>query len=267
MNQSGYIGLQTLQCNLPYDGGICEWVYANTQDIDTFPEIDPLTQELLMQPILKTGATWCGPIKVPNDHLGFIEMQKQVAAGTYYEQKIEFHQAGDNRVNRVIVENMPYYQYIIIAKMRSGGFWMMLGNKEAGLKFSHNTDLGKGLQNAGKSEMFFTIKSLNKGFILPSFAGSNSDAVNGSTTSTTSAANDVEKITYSTTNVDPTITINWDSSRKKRFGIYPLIEVWSTETGTPTLDTAPIITCDSITNPTAFIINRTGIDTGIIIIK
>jgi hypothetical protein len=268
MNQSGYLGISTLQNNLPYDGGFCKWYYIPLEHINIFPEIDSLTQELVTTPTLVVGKSWLGPIDVPNDHVGFIETQKQAAAGLYYEQKLEFHQPGDNRVNRQILENMPYYQYIVVAKVRAGGYWVMLGNAQCGMKFSQNQDFGKGQFTNAKTEMVFTLKSQYKGLVLPSFAGIDSETpINGSTT-TQGSSNDVEVIEFTTTNAEPIFNVNWTAARIKRFGIYPLIEVWTTASGTPVLDNASIITCDAAPPATTiFSINRTGADTGYIILK
>lgn len=267
MNQSGYLGLDTLQTNLPYDGGICKWYYAALEDVATWPTIDSTTQELTSYPTLLTGKTWKGPVKVPNNYLGFKEVQKSVAAGIYYDQSLEFHQAGDNRTNRQIVENMPYYQYIVVGKVRAGGFWILLGNPEVGLKLSNTTDFGKGQFATAKTDFILSIKSQYKALVIPSFAGDNSDSADGSTTPTTAAANDVEQINYTTDNTTTTVTINWTTSRLKRFGIFPLIEVWSNETGTYKLDTAPNIFYDDSGATPVFTIDRTGADTGFIIIK
>ena len=267
MNQTGYLGLHTLQTNLPYDGGICKWYYAVLEDVAIWPSIDSLTQELGTYPTLLTGKTWKGPVDIPNDHLGFSEIQKNVAAGIYYEQKLEFHQPGDNRANRQIVENMPYYQFVVVAKMRAGGFWILLGNPDCGMRFTNVQDFGKGQFASAKTEMVFAMKSQFKALVIPSFAGDNSDSADGTTTATTAAANDVEQINYTTDNTTTTVIIYWNAARIKRFGLFPLIEVWSNESGTYKLDNSPNIFYDDSGHTPFFTIDRTGADTGFIIIK
>jgi len=265
--QTGYLGIQTLQYNLPYDGGFCEWYYANIQDVNNWQSINPDTQELIAAPTLFNGINWNGPIKTPNNSLSYKESLKNSNAGIFYEQILDANQIGSNRTNRVYLENLAHYQFVIVGKVRAGGYYVVIGNKNAGMKLVTVEDIGAGQFKTNKTDLIFTLKSQHKALVIPSFQGNNSDAVNGSTYTNITNGNDYEKINFTTTNQDPVFTFQWTNTRKIRFGQFPLIEVWSTATGTPTKDTSPNITCDSSTAPTIFSINRTGDDTGFIIIK
>lgn len=265
--QTAYLGLQPLQFNLPYNGGLCIFYYADFNDIQQWAAINPNTQEYYSAPVLKSGSTWKGPIKIANNSLQYKEVPRNTPAGLVYDLILDFNQFGSNRTNRNIVENLVYYQLVIVAKVRAGGYYLVIGNSETGAKANVVEDAGKGQFSNFKSDFTISLKSKNKALVLPSFLDDNSESVNGITTPAPGLGNDYEQINFTTTDAQPIVNINWDNSRKSRFGNFPIIEVWSTAFGNPQLDTSSNITCNSNNNPTQFSINRTGADTGFIIIK
>lgn len=266
--QTGYTGLTTLYRNLSYDGGFCEWYYIPKEDIAVWPSLNT-AQELSAEPTLGAGKSWYGPVKVPNNTVGFTETIDRQKPGHYYKQKVDGSQPGDSRSNRVILENMPYHQYIVAGKVRAGGYWVILGNPESGLVFDINSDTGRGAAASPKNTISFTGESLVKALILPSFGGQPSTPAPddpGSTPGggTTDGPNKSETIPF--TGVSE-VTINWNDTRKDLFGNFPLIQVWFKDGSIYSLAQVPITCYADPPDTTFFTVYLTGVSEGFIQIK
>ncbi|MCK9402932.1 MAG: hypothetical protein M0Q26_06005 [Chitinophagaceae bacterium] len=266
--QTGYQGVTTLTKGLTYDGGMYEWYYALAEDIETEPLLG-VNQELVTEPTLKAGKTWYGPVRVPDNSLGFIENQEKVKAGIYYKQKVDGYQPGDGRGNRIVLENMAHHRFIVVGKQRSGGFFLYIGSVESPLEFDHNYDGGKGYLTTSKTVFSFSGDSLQKALILPSFLGQTStpapgDVAPGGSSGTGDTSNQTETIPFVGTNV---VTIGWNAGRKALFGNFPLIQVWFKDGSIYTLSSVPI-TCDAPPPATTlFTIDLTGVAEGFVQIK
>lgn len=169
--QTGYNGVQGFSTRLPFDAGICEWFYTPRENINGWPDIDPVTQYLVNEPMLIGGATWYGPIKVPDNQLGFEETQKIGKAGIFYNQKVSAFHAGDSATSRVNMENMPYHEYVIVAKLRAGHLYVVIGNNEKGLDF--NAAFVTGQKKVAGTEISFSTESIYKAYIITEFLGFN----------------------------------------------------------------------------------------------
>lgn len=257
MHQSAYIGINTLQRQLDYDGGICKWWYTPKQNVDVWPSINPLTQEFEEEISLIDGAQWYGPVQVSNRQLGFDELMKQSVAGPYYELSIEGQQAGESRANRVNLQNLPHHQYIIIAKLRAGGFYIAIGNPWSGLSFKNNFKTGAN-GNATASNVFeFTGESISKCIALASFNNDNSTPMQTS--------NDAEIIEFTNESI---VNIAWNGTRKSRFGAFPEIEVWINDgPGNLYKENSNISVDQAYPLTTQFTISLTGPATGWVVIK
>jgi hypothetical protein len=271
MFQSGYKGITALSTNLPYMGGFCQWYFTPRENILAFPSIDPATQWLTTEPLLKTGATWFGPIKVPNDQLGFEETQNHDKRGIFYKAKASGFYPGDDALSRINLENMPYYEYVVVGKQRAGGLWMVLGDDQHGLDFDH--DYKSSLAKGAGSNFSFTTESLTKGLILPSFLGTNTTPPVGSGTggsgggtgSTGDGANQKEIISFTNQSL---INFTWTLARKTLFGDFPLIQVWTNTAGVWQKAVVPIFVDAPPPSTTTFTVNFSGnIESGIIVIE
>lgn len=260
MHQTAYKGITTIPRLTDYIGGICQWWYTAVENIDEWPVIDPLTQEYLTAPTLVEGASWLGPVRVPNSKLGFDEKEKRTAAGRYFEISIEAFHPGDERASRVNMQNMGYHRYIIVAKQRSGGFYLLFGTPNSPLTFLNNYNSGKGANATPGSEFEFKTEIKHK---TPGLAEFDDDI---STPPNSSVMNDSEIIPFA--DVDE-VTVEWNTTRKNRFGSFPEIEVWIDESpggeiykenSNIRVDAAPPAT-------TQFTIHLTGNATGWIVLK
>lgn len=266
--QTGYSGLNTLYSGLLYDGGFVEWYYIPKEKISVWPALKN-NQELVDEPQLVGGASWFGPVKVPQSTVGFTEIQDLSPAGPFYKIQVEGIQFGEGRENRVILENMPYHEYIVVGKLRAGGFWILLGNKECGLQFGHKFDTGKGYFNTTKNELAFSGESIHKGLILPSFELSPSTPSPGLPEVDPGApagdgANQTETIEFTGTGA---VVIPWTTDRKAAFGNFPLIQVWFDDGTHFSLANVPIICDQAPPLTTSFTIDLTGFGNGFIQIK
>lgn len=266
--QTGYSGLNTLYSGLQYDGGFLEWYYIPKEKISVWPTLKN-NQELENEPQLVGGASWYGPVKVPQSTVGFVENQDLAPAGPFYKIMVEGIHFGEGRQNRVILENMPYHEFIVVGKLRAGGFWVMIGNKECGLQFGHKSDNGKGYFNTTKNEIAFSGEYIHKALILPSFELSPSTPSPGAPEvdpggAIGDGANVTETIDFETTD---SVVIPWTAERKAVFGNFPLIQVWFDDGLKFSLANVPI-TCDQAPPlTTSFTIDLTGIGSGFIQIK
>jgi hypothetical protein len=268
--QTGYSGINTFYSGLQYDGGFVEWYYIPKEKIAVWPSLKN-NQELDAEPQLVGGATWYGPVKVPQSTVGFIETQERSSAGPFYKIAVEGIQPGEGRENRIILENMPYYEFIVVGKLRAGGFWVMIGNKESGLQFDHKSDNGKGFFNAAKNEFSFIGEAIHKALILPSFILQPStpspdapDVDPGGGGSGDTTTNSTETIEFNNTD---SVVIPWTNERKASFGIFPLIQVWFDDGLKFSIANVPIICDQAPPLTTSFTIDLTGVGSGFIQIK
>lgn len=177
MNQTSYNGVTNLIKGLPVIGGVCKFWFIPIEEIDQMPVINPTNQVLKTEIVLKAGKSWRGPVPVPDDQLGFTEVLKNSNSGNYYEIKVAAVYPGDIPAMRVNADNMAYNQYVVVGKLRSTGFFVVIGNKEAGMDFTPDFDSGNANGNAALNNISFTTEQINKALVLPSFNGSESGYV------------------------------------------------------------------------------------------
>jgi hypothetical protein len=261
MHQTGYKGITTFNSMLSFTGGFCQWYYTPKENIALWPEIDPKTQYLINEPLLIGGASWFGPVKVPDTQLGFVEEEQKTSAGIYYKQKVSGVYPGDSGPSRINLENMPYYEFVVVGKMRAGGLYLIIGNKDYGLDFLQTYKSGEGVkQNAG-SEFSFGGDSLTKALLLTSFLGDNvtpPDEIIGGTTGAVTG----QEIIFFTNQSE--VLIQWTIARKANLGIFPTIQVWFTDEGTPHIARVPILVDAAPPNQTLFTIQNSGNATGFV---
>ncbi len=229
MYQTGYAGITTLSYGLPYTGGFCQWWYTAKENMLNWPAVDPLSQFLISEPTLIEGATWLGPVKVPDHTLGFEEPIKRSQAGIFYNQKVIGLHPGDDAFSRINIGNMPYHEYVIVGKVRAGGFFLVLGNNDRGFKFDPDYSSGEGIKGIAGSKFSFTKQSLYKGDVLLSFSASPNTpppgwyGVNTSGGIIDDGTNKTEIIPFDTETIK---TFDWTQERKDLFGAFPLLQVW-----------------------------------------
>lgn len=212
-------------------GGFCRFWYIPVEYISTFPRINAANQFLVGEPALVAGREWFGPIEVPRDNLGFTETSERTKAGPYYKTKVEGVHIGDSASNRVNLENMIYNRYLVLAKVRAGGFYILIGSNASPLSFEPDYDSGKGPANTAQTKFSFVGESINKGFVLPTFTSDTlAPSIGSSPGGEESMANKKEIIPFVN---QATITVPWTPARLDAFGYFPVVEVWLQEEGMP----------------------------------
>jgi len=268
MYQSGYLGVSPFTKGLQYDAGWCEFYYTPIENIDQWPTVNPVTQELSAEPTLKVGTSWKGPIKIANQQLGFKEQQQKTPAGIFYKIQVDGIYPVDGRASRVNLSNMPYHQYVIVGKQRAGGMFVLLGAPDSGLDFNHEFNTGRGNTTA-ISEFAFAGDSLFKPQILPDFGGQSSTPMpgGGGSSGGSSSGEDVNVTEVIEFTAQPSITIPYTDARKIKFGAMPTIEVWFKEGVYYQLSNIPIIVDAKPPDVTVFTIDFFGITDGFIVLK
>ena len=141
--QTAYLPLQTLsKANPSFVGGFCKWWYVPRQYIASFGQVDPITQQLLMPPTLKSGKTWYGPVNVPDKKRGWKQTLAETKAGYYYKQLVTGVVEGNNSINHINRQNLLHHEVVIVGLLRAGHFFIILGNPESGLSYEEETDSG-----------------------------------------------------------------------------------------------------------------------------
>lgn len=177
MNQTSYNGVTNFIKGLPVIGGFCKFWFIPIEEVESIPVINPLNQTLKTDIVLKTGKTWRGPVPVPDAQLGFTELAKTGNSGPYYEIKVGCAYAGDIPGARVNIDNMGYHQYLVVGKLRTTGFFVLVGNKEKGADFSGNFDSGNTNNNGAINTIAFSTEQINKALVLETFQGAQSGYV------------------------------------------------------------------------------------------
>ncbi len=223
MFQTAYRGIAPLHRNASFNGGICKFYYIPIEDVAGFPRISAETQYLVDEPLLKEGKAWFGPIRLPKDRLGFTETLKRDAAGIYYEIRVNSFHLGDSKDSRVNLQNMPYHRYLVAAKVRAGGFWILIGTLDSYCKFNADFTTGNGPGEDSSSQFAFTTEQKPKALILPSFSADKLSPSTGGNGGGDDMSNNKEIISFEDSS---TVSIIWTDNRRARFGSYPLIEIW-----------------------------------------
>lgn len=169
MNQTAYNGVTNFIKGLPLIGGFCKFWFIPIEEVASMPVINPLNQILKDEITLKTGKAWRGPVPVPDDQLGFTENAKTSNSGPSYEIKVGCVYGGDIPAARVNIDNMAYHQYMIVGKLRSTGFYVVIGNPETGADFTGSFDSGNANGNAALNTLTFATEQINKALVLPTF--------------------------------------------------------------------------------------------------
>ena len=233
MNQTAYTGIHNLTSKIPYIGGVCKFWFIPVHDIENIPPIDPANQYLLAEPVLKAGKQWLGPVPIPDRQLGYAETQENASAGPSYKIKIAGNHYGDVPQSRVNLDNISYGRYLVMAKQRSGGFYILLGSMDSPLFFDHDFSAGQnGANDTTFSKIAFSGQAINRALVVPVFMGDTSGYLYtggpGGGGGTTPDPNETE-IIYIT--AESTKSFTWTTGRQQKFGPYPLVECWIQDDG------------------------------------
>lgn len=155
--------------NTFYLGGFTKIWFAPREWLDGFPELNPLTQVLATEPPLLTGKTWLGAIQVAEDLIGYEEISTLATAGNFYKRKVSFSENGLSASNHLNIGNLMGYELCVVGLVRSGNFFVVIGNDKAGLKMETNESTGNGPLGMPSTKIVLSDESIDKAIVLPSF--------------------------------------------------------------------------------------------------
>jgi hypothetical protein len=230
MFQTSYTGIKPLQRNYTYVGGFCRFWYIAVEDIAVFPRVSPSNQWLVDEPLLVADKAWFGPIQVPKDKLGYVESMKKSKAGIYYETKVEGIHIGDSPDSRVNLENMPFHKYLVVAKVRAGGYYHLIGTDKSPLEFNADFKSGIGPIETAQTILSFITEHINKAYVLPNFNADTIAPDTGGGGEDPGCMNQKEIIPFEE---QATVNIPWTPIRQSKFGSFPVIDVYVQEEGEP----------------------------------
>jgi len=225
-SQTSYLGIVPLHRNATYIGGFCRFWYIPVEDCSVFPRINSENQFLIDEPSLVPGKAWFGPIDVPKNKLGFTEVMKKIKAGIYYEQKIEGIHIGDSEISRVNLENMVYHKYLVVAKVRAGGFYNLFGSIDSPMSFNPEYKSGISAGETAETIFSFFTEHISKAYVLPQFTADQlapGSGGSGGSEDPDCMVNQKEIIPFVN---EPLINVPWTPTRLAKFGTFPIVEVW-----------------------------------------
>jgi hypothetical protein len=172
---------------------------------------------------------------------------------------------GDSSDNRPNMENLPYYEFVVVGKLRAGGLWLVLGSDQLGLQLDVDFKSGDGAIGTAGHQFGFSINSINKGILLPSFLGNNTTPPVGGNTTTPMQSNQTEIIYFTD---QSQVDIAWTAPRLSKFGVFPEIEVWFNDgSGGANIAWANITADVPAPNQTSFTVYNGSSQSGFIILK
>ncbi len=257
MHLTEYLPLQTIgNINSHYYGGICRFWYTPVENILANAILNPITQLYNAEPTLLPGKQWYGPVEINADNIGFAQPATKTTAGILYKPKVALSIYGFYPTAQVNYANMQNHRYCIVAQLRAGGFYLLIGSKEAPLFFQPDFSTGFNIPEAIGTSIQFANETKHPAKMLLSFNGTNTIPAQFEPV-TVFKPSQGEIITF---NPSGDTTITYTEERKNKFGLLPAIEVWAkdTDTGNYFLADVPITTLGVAPNFTAFIIANGG---------
>jgi hypothetical protein len=223
MFQSSFTGIKPLHLNENYIGGFCQFWYIPIEDVSVFPRINAINQYLATEPVLVAGKSWFGPIKVPRDKLGYQEDFERTKAGPFYKTRLEAIHIGDSPESTVNLENMPYHRYLVVGKLRAGGFYKIIGTVTSPCFFIPEYKTGNGPAETTQTSISFSTEHISKAYILPEFTADTTGQVIGGGAGGDDMPNQKEIIPFDGV---PLVAVPWTATRSGKFGSFPIVEVW-----------------------------------------
>lgn len=111
-------------------GGLCWIIYALWQDVDLWPQVDPLTSLAKTAIKLKAGKTWYECQVVDKGRI-FNETEKRSTAGPYWDMQLTGYIGGNSTSNTVNADVMTFNDFVVMFKDRDGQIRFM-GNADTG---------------------------------------------------------------------------------------------------------------------------------------
>src|SRR5688500_15712026 len=96
-------------------GGLCWVVFARWEDVNLWPQVNPLTGLCSTSIQLQTGKTWY-ECKVVDKGKMFNENMKVSPAGPFWDMQLTGYLGGNNTALTLAAGTMPFHQYVVMFK-------------------------------------------------------------------------------------------------------------------------------------------------------
>ena len=170
MNNTPYLPIGAFNnTNTLYLGGFSKLWFVPREWLDGFPELNPLTQVLSSEPTLLVGKSWLSASQVANELMGYEETSNLTTAGNFYKRKVSFSENGLSATNHLNIGNLLGYEFCVVGLVRSGNFFMVIGNDKAGLKMEVTESTGNGPLGMPNTKIVLSDESVDRAMVLPSF--------------------------------------------------------------------------------------------------
>jgi len=156
--------------NTDYLGGLSKLWLVPREWLSGFPELDPTSQKLSAEPTLIAGKNWIGPIDVSDEMKAYEEVTASSAAGVYFKRKVSFGENGQAAANHLNIGNYIGYELCVVALVRSGAYFIVIGNDKAGLKLDINAGTGVGPLGMPSTKLVLSDESAFRALILANFS-------------------------------------------------------------------------------------------------
>lgn len=150
-------------------GGLCWIVFAKWEDVEIWPEVNPLTGMCSTAIQLILGKTWYECQVVDKGRI-FTETAKVAAAGPFWDMQVTGYLGGNNSNNTLSAGTMRYHQYVVMFKDRDGQI-RFIGDEDTGADVEFNYTSGD-RESIRKRSITFNWESPNPAAI---YVGSLSD--------------------------------------------------------------------------------------------
>ena len=187
-----------------------------------------------------------------------LESRNPAAVNKYLGEVIGL-MPGANSTAHINIGNLAQKQLCIVAKLRAGGFYIVIGDDEFGMRLSTQFSTGVGWKDTPGTKLTLTLDSNHKALPLTSFMGDPSIApVDVNVFSGGGSNNSALPNLLIPFNESGDTTINWTSALIIQFGQFPTIELWEWDSDRNIFCKADI-PIEAVGNPpTAFIVRNGG---------
>jgi len=130
MYQNLFTPVQHIRRPEVHPGGYCWLVYTPIENIENWPQIDPVNSMAATTITLKEGKTWYEAKVVDKDRF-FIEAMRVSESGHFWEQSITGYIGGNNSNQTLNAATLPFHQYAVMLRDRDGQV-RLIGNADRG---------------------------------------------------------------------------------------------------------------------------------------
>ncbi len=160
--QNIYAPVQHLRKTEIKPGGFCYVFFAKWEDVQTWPQVDPLTGICNTAIILKNDATWF-ELQIAESQNFFTEALKVGTGGSYLESKVSGYLGGNAVSHALGMQAMNYSQFVLLVKDKNGIFWL-IGDEDSGMDLNYNFTSGDPASSR-KRPVEFSWESINGAMI------------------------------------------------------------------------------------------------------